>query len=101
MATLSPAIRSGPLLGVLVALLLAAPATASDAQRHHYSIHGSLSPVAAAASSRSAMQLKSRLSGEQSAIPVQAGGNLMLTGRLALSPLGCAGDTIFADGFDP
>jgi len=101
MAILSPAIRSGPLLGALVALFLAVPATASDAQRHHYSIHGSLTPVAAAASSRGVLQLKSRLSGEQSSIPAQAGGDLVLTARLALSPLGCAGDTIFADGFDP
>ena len=101
MAILSPVIRGGPLLGVLVALsLAAAPATASDGQRHYYSIQGSLTPTASPTSSGGGLEMKSRIAATPSALP-QSAGNFVLTARLAASPLGCAGDTIFEDGFDP
>ena len=102
MAILSPAIRGGPLLGVLVALSLAAvPATASDGQRHYYSIQGSLAPASTTTSNGGGLELKSRIATNASALPAQSAGNFVLTARLAASPMGCAGDTIFADGFDP
>ena len=100
MATLSPVIRGGPLLGMLALLAMGTPATASDAQ-HHYSVYGSLTPMAATPSGGGSLQLNSRLSSARSMIPAQSGGNLVMTAKLALAPLGCAGDTIFANGFDP
>jgi len=101
MATLSPVIRGGPLLGLLAVLFAGTPATASDAPRHHYSINGSLSPVATTAASGGSLQVKSQLSSERTLIPAQSGNGMVLSGKLAASPLGCAGDTIFANGFDP
>ena len=97
--THSPAIRSGPLLGLAIAFAIATPVSASNAVRHHYSIYGSLTPASTAESGNSTLQMKSRLS---SATPTtQAGGGLLLNAQLIDAPLGCAGDTIFQDGFDP
>ena len=47
MPTISHAIRGGPVLALLAALVAGVPANASDAPRHYYSIQGSLSPIAA------------------------------------------------------
>ena len=100
MPTTSPAIRGGPLLALLAALVAGVPANASDAPRHYYSIQGSLSPIAAPASGGDAMKLTSRLSPAAESPVVQSGGRLMLTAKLAASPMVCYGDTIFRDGFE-
>lgn len=101
MTTSSPAIRSGPLLGFAIALAIAAPAGASDATRHHFNIYGSLTPATTVPAGNSSLQMKSRLSSEPAAPAVQSGGGLVMNAKLANAPLGCAGDTIFQDGFDP
>ena len=102
MATLSPAIRGGPLLALLAAAFAVAPATASDAAHHRYSIMGSLTPSSqSTAANGGGMQLTSRLGSTQTGVPVQAGGGLALIAKMAYAPTVCYGDTIFRDGFDP
>ena len=103
MATLSPAIRSGPLLALLAGAFAVAPATAAnDSAHHHYSIMGSLTPSAQSTSaSGGGLQLNGRLGSMQSEAPVQAGGGLALIATMAYSPTVCYSDTIFRDGFDP
>ncbi|HEX5124972.1 MAG TPA: hypothetical protein VFV97_17135 [Rhodanobacteraceae bacterium] len=98
----SPAIRSGPALAVAMALAFAAPAGASDATQHHFSIYGSLTAASTTTGQNgSSMQMQSRLSPPSMMSVEQAGGGLVMNARLAQQPLGCAGDTIFANGFDP
>ena len=102
MAALSPAIRGGPALAVAILLALASPADAREPDpRHHFSVYGSLTPLTASGSSDSAMQMHSHLSKAEATVIAQAGGNLVLSAKLAESPMVCAGDTIFRDGFDP
>lgn len=95
----SPAIRGGPLLGLAIALAIAAPAGARDAVRHHYSVYGSLTPTTTSQSSGAAMQMQSRLS--PAGDSTQSGGAFALHATLANAPTGCASDTIFENGFDP
>ena len=113
MAALSPAIRSGP-LAVLIALAMASPAGARDANEyeemrlaardanapHHLSISGSLTPLNAPAQGGS-MQVQSGLSKPTAALVEQAGAGFVLSAKLAERPLGCGSDTIFENGFDP
>jgi hypothetical protein len=100
MATSSPAIRSGPLAVLAIAFAIVSPAGARDASSHHFSVYGSLTPTATAtARNGSTLQMQSRLS--QQTVVQQAGGNFVMNAKAAAQPLGCAGDTIFADGFDP
>jgi hypothetical protein len=100
MAALSPAIRSGP-LAVLIALAMASPAGARDANApHHLSISGSLTPLNAPAQGGS-MQMQSGLSKPTAALVEQAGAGFVLSAKLAERPLGCGSDTIFENGFDP
>ena len=102
MATLSPAIRSGPALAVVVALALATPASARDAgSSHHYSIYGSLTRTSAPAQGGGVLQMQSRVSKQTSTVVEQSGDGFVLSAKLAEQPFGCAGDTIFANGFDP
>jgi hypothetical protein len=102
MATLSPAIRSGPALAVVVAFALATPASARVAgSSHHYSIYGSLTRTSAPAQGGGALQMQSHVSRPTSTVVEQAGDGFVLNAKLAEQPLGCAGDTIFANGFDP
>lgn len=101
MAALSPAIRSGPALAVLIALVLAAPAMARDANAsHHYSISGSLTRASAPAQGGS-LQMQSSVSRASSTLVEQAGAGFVLNAKLAEQPLGCGSDTIFENGFDP
>ena len=103
MAALSPAIRSGPVLAVVVALALATPAGARDAaSAHHFSVYGSLTPAGVSAQgSGGALQMQSRVSKPTMSVVEQAGGNFVMNAKVAEQPLGCGSDTIFADGFDP
>jgi hypothetical protein len=99
MSALSPAIRSGPALAVLIAVVLATPAVARDANAsHHYSISGSLTRVSAPVQGGS-LQMQSHVS--PSNLVEQSGDQFVLNARLADQPLGCGSDTIFANGFDP
>lgn len=99
MAALSPAIRSGP-LAVLIALALASPANARDANApHHFSISGSLTRASAPAQGGS-LQMQSRLSTPTAALVQQGGAGFVLSAKLAEQPFGCASDTIFQNGFD-
>lgn len=102
MSALSPAIRSGPVLAVVIALALATPAGARDAgSSHHYSIYGSLTRASAPAPSGGVLQMQSHVSRQMSTVVEQSGEGFVLNAKLAEQPLGCAGDTIFANGFDP
>jgi len=102
MAALSPAIRSGPVLAVVVALVLATPAGARDAgSSHHYSIYGSLSRTSAPAPAGGVLQMQSHVSRQTSNIVEQSGGNFVMNAKVAQQPLGCGSDTIFENGFDP
>jgi hypothetical protein len=102
MTALSPAIRSGPVLAVVVALVLATPAGArGTGSPHHYSISGSLSPVSAPAPSGGALQMQSHVSRQTSTVVEQSGDGFVLNAKLAERPLGCGSDTIFENGFDP
>lgn len=101
MATLSPAIRSGPLLALLAVAFAVAPATANGVRAHRYSIVGSLTPSSQPTAAGGGLQLKSHLAGMQTEIPAQVGGNLALIAKMAYAPTVCYGDTIFRDGFDP
>jgi predicted ATPase with chaperone activity len=102
MAALSPAIRSGPVLAVVIALVLATPAGARDAgSSHHYSIYGSLSRTSAPAPAGGVLQMQSHVSTQMSTLIPQSGEGFVLNAKLAQRPLGCGSDTIFANGFDP
>ena len=97
----SEAIRGGTL--ALLALAFAAgTAIAKEAPRHSYSIRASLTPTAeqATTATGSGLQLTGALRSGKSAIPVQSGGGIELTAKLAYAPLTCYADTIFRDGFD-
>lgn len=99
MSALSPAIRSGPALAVLIALALATPAVARDANAsHHYSISGSLTRASASVQGGT-LQMQSSVS--RPTIVEQAGAGFVLNAKLAEQPLTCGSDTIFANGFDP
>jgi hypothetical protein len=100
MAALSPAIRGGP-LAVLIALALASPAGARDANApHHFSISGSLTRASAPTQTGS-LQMQSRLSKPTAALLEQSGAGFVLSAKLAEQPFGCGSDTIFENGFDP
>jgi hypothetical protein len=45
--------------------------------------------------------LNGRLSTPSRDVGLQSGGDFVVLAKLAESPLGCASDVIFADGFDP
>ncbi len=102
MATSSAAICSGAL--ALAALVFTAgTASANEAPRHSYSIKASLTPAAGQTTTAtgSGLQLTGALRIAKSYIPVQSGGGIELTAKLAYAPLTCFADTIFRDGFDP
>lgn len=107
MAIFSAPIRSGPLpvavgLAVLSFAFAAGSAAASDATRHYYSIHGSLTPAQSrqTTANGNGLQLKSTLRSSRYELPVQSGGGLDLIAKLAVAPTVCYSDTIFRDGFD-
>jgi hypothetical protein len=89
--------RLGTALIVVVAVCAAD--TASTAPMHpHYTINAGLQliePLPAV----SGMQIKSQMAAATSSTP-QAGGGFALSAHLAASQLACAGDLIFADGFE-
>jgi hypothetical protein len=100
MATTTPVIRGGPVLAALALLAVASPAGAGDAARR-YTMHASLRPVVTKTTARGdALSMQASLVASRSYVPVQEGGDLALIGKLAHVVLGCADDTIFANGFD-
>jgi hypothetical protein len=103
MRTLTPVIRGGPLLLAALVLLGGIPcANAGDAApRHRYTIHGSLEAPAAKTTAASPwLSVKGRLSSPPRDVGLASGGDFVVMAKLAMSPLGCASDLIFADGFD-
>lgn len=100
MATSTPVIRGGPLIAALALLALASSASAGDATRR-YTVHASLRPaVVKTAAHGNGLSLQASLVASRSYIPVQEGGDVALIGKLAHVVLGCADDTIFANGFE-
>jgi hypothetical protein len=102
MHTSYPVIRGGPALAALALFAAATSAhAASQTTTHRYSIQGSLQATATSGNSGGAsMQLSSRLSTPTQDVALQSGGNFVVMAKLAYSPMVCAGDTIFRDGFD-
>jgi hypothetical protein len=104
MTTLSWISRGGPPSALLAAMLAIAPAGAANSPQHRYTVSGSLtrSDVASATTSDSgaALQLKSTLSRPARGNDVQSGGSFVMMAKIVASPLGCASDTIFVDGFE-
>ena len=99
MSALSPAIRSGPAVAVLLALALAVPAMARDANAsHHYSISGSLTRASAPVQGG---PLRCSRTSRNRDLVEQSGDRFVMNARLAEQPLGCGSDKIFANGFDP
>jgi hypothetical protein len=45
--------------------------------------------------------VKGRLSSPPRDVGLASGGDFVVMAKLAMSPLGCASDLIFANGFDP
>ncbi len=101
MTTLSWISRGGPPAALLATMLAIAPASAANAPHHRYSISGSLTPSGVStASTNGGVQLKSTLSRPATGNDVQTGGSFVVMAKIVASPMGCASDTIFVDGFD-
>lgn len=111
MTTPTHILRGGP--PMLLALALASPVALAQADRktgptlpmtstgQRYAIAGSLTPLAPSPAQGGGYQLSSSVTSTAAAPPVQAGGDIALIARLAISPMVCYGDTIFRDGFGP
>lgn len=94
-------IRGGPLLAMLV-LLAGIPSAHAGNQTHRYTVRGSLEAAATDKTAGSPwLRLNGRLSTPPRDVGLQSGGDFVVLAKLAESPLGCASDVIFADGFDP
>ncbi len=95
-------IRGGPLLAMLVLLAGIPSAHAGSEQAHRYTVRGSLEAAATDKTAGSPwLRLNGRLSTPSRDVGLQSGGDFVVLAKLAESPLGCASDVIFADGFDP
>ena len=97
-------VRAGPLIALLVGAATIASADASAGNAHRYAIRGaSLEATASAtAPSNGLLGLRGRLTTpSKSTANLHEGGNFAVIATLAASPLGCASDLIFANGFDP
>ena len=94
-------VRAGPLLALLLFEAAIAASDASAGNSHRYAIRGSLeaTPTEHVAAG-SWLRLEGRLSAPARSGGLHDGGNFALLATLAASPLGCASDLIFADGFD-
>jgi hypothetical protein len=107
METSTQVIRGGPRLLAALALLAAIPSAHAGhaTSSHRYAIHGSLESVATAdktsAANPSWLSGHGRLSPAPQDAGLVSGGQFVVMARLATSPLGCASDLIFANGFDP
>ncbi len=104
MTTLSWISRGGPPAALLAAMLVISPAGAANSPQHRFSISGSLSRTDAASTTANdnggTLQMKSTLSRPTPGSDVQSGGNFVVMAKIVASPLGCASDVIFVDGFD-
>lgn len=100
MSTFHPVIRGGPtwLAFLVLAGVAATPAPGSAESR--YTLRGSFEASARSQSPAAAMQLSARLSSPARGAGLQAGGDFVVVASVAASPLGCADDTIFVDGFE-
>lgn len=83
---------------VLALLMLAGVTAASaDQQPARFSLHAEIRPSASAQSNAS-VNLNANLSPMRKSL---IGEGYALSARADSSPMGCGGDTIFANGFDP
>jgi len=95
-------IRGGPLLAMLVLLAGSPPAHADSNQAHQYTVRGSLEAVATDKTAGSPwLRVNARLSAPSRDVGLQSGGDFVVMAKLAESPLGCASDHIFTNGFEP
>jgi len=94
-------VRAGPLLALLVFEAAIASTDAAAGNSHRYAIRGSLEATAADHTAASPwLRLKGRLAAPARGAGLHEGGDFAMLATLAASPLGCASDLIFADGFD-
>lgn len=101
MTTLSWISRGGPPIVAVAALLAAGTSVAAGAPQHRYSIAASLTPVSVAtAHDGGTIEMKSTLSRPPPSNAVQSGGRFVIIAKIVASPMGCASDTIFVDGFE-
>jgi hypothetical protein len=94
-------VRAGPLLALLLFEAAIASTDASASHPHRYAIRGSLEAIPSEhTAAGSWLRLDGRLSAPARSPGLHEGGNFAVLATLAASPLGCASDLIFADGFD-
>lgn len=102
MSTFHPVIRGGPTWLALLVLAGAVATPASGAvEAPRYTIRGSVEASAQSADAAAAMRVSARLSPPARDAGLQAGGAFVIVAGIASSPLGCADDTIFVNGFEP
>ncbi|MEO7433003.1 MAG: hypothetical protein ABIR62_13470 [Dokdonella sp.] len=101
MTTLSWISRGGPPVALLAVALTIAPAGAANSPQHRYSITASLTPSGVSTTAANGgVEMKSTLSRPASGNDVQSGGSYVVMAKIVASPMGCASDTIFVDGFE-
>jgi hypothetical protein len=101
MSTFHPVIRGGPTwLAFLVLAGIAATPAPGGAESPRYTLRGSFEASARSQGSAASMQLSARLSPPARGAGLQAGGDFVVVASVAASPLGCADDTIFVNGFE-
>lgn len=93
-------VRAGPLLALIVGAATLASADAIAGNAHRFTIRGSLeaTPVDHTAQNPG-FRLKGTLAEPARGPGLHEGGDFAVLATLAASPLGCASDLIFADGF--
>lgn len=104
MATFLRVIRGGPPLLAALALVAGSPRAdaAERASSHRFAIHGSLAVDASDKHVPASpwLRMDARLSTPPKDVGLASGGDFVVLAKLATSPLGCASDLIFADGFE-
>lgn len=94
-------VRAGPLLALLLGVATIASADASAGNAHRFTIRGSLEAAPADHTVENlGFRLKGQLAAPARGPALHEGGDFAVLATLAASPLGCASDLIFADGFD-
>ena len=101
MSTFNPVIRGGPTwLAFLVLAGVGATPVPGSAESPRYTLRGSFEASPRSQAGAASMQLSARLSSPARGAVLQAGGDFVVVAGIASSPLGCADDTIFVNGFE-
>jgi len=101
MSTFNPVIRGGPTwLAFLVLAGAGATPVPGSAESPRYTLRGSFESSPRSQDGAASMQLSARLSSPARGAGLQAGGDFVVVAGIASSPLGCADDTIFVNGFE-